>query len=254
VTVVVAIDGRVATCTLDRPERLNAIDLETYDGIVAFAERLQADDELWAGIITGAGERAFSAGADLKKLLAQMEERGPGAAPPFVTAFDRIGLAKPLIAAVNGLAYGGGCELALSCDLRVLATGARLALPEPKRGLIPGWGGTQLLPRLVPRAIALELLLTGRDVEAPEALTLGLANRVAEDAVAGARALADEICANSPTAVRHIRTAVVRGSELRLAEGLAVEAEMMAAQRATADSAEGVAAFIAKRAPDWPGR
>ena len=151
-SVVVAVDGRVATCTLDRPERLNAIDLETYDGIVAFAAQLEADDDLWAGIVTGAGDRAFSAGADLKKLLAQMEERGPGAAPPFATAFAEVGLSKPLIAAVNGLAYGGGCELALSCDLRVLATGARLALPEPKRGLIPGWGGTQLLPRLVPPA------------------------------------------------------------------------------------------------------
>jgi enoyl-CoA hydratase/carnithine racemase len=254
VSVVVAVDGRVAICTLDRPERLNAIDLESYDGIVAFAARLQADDELWVGIITGAGDRAFSAGADLKKLLAQMAERGPGAAPPFVTAFASIGLTKPLIAAVNGLAYGGGCELALSCDLRVLATGARLALPEPKRGLIPGWGGTQLLPRLVPHAVALELLLTGRDIESDEALLLGLANRVAPDAVAGARELAAEICANAPTAVRHIRAAVVRGSELALADGLAVEAEMMAAQRATEDSAEGVAAFIAKRAPVWPGR
>jgi enoyl-CoA hydratase/carnithine racemase len=254
VSVVVAIDGRVATCTLDRPERLNAIDLETYDGIVAFAAQLQADDDLWVGVITGAGDRAFSAGADLKKLLAQMEARGPGAAPPFVTAFAGIGLAKPLIAAVNGLAYGGGCELALSCDLRVLATGARLALPEPKRGLIPGWGGTQLLPRLVPRAIALELLLTGRDVGAEEALSLGLANRIAPNALAAAHELAAEICANAPTAVRHIRSAALRGAERSLADGLAVEAEMMAAQRATADSAEGVAAFLDKRAPDWPGR
>ena len=253
-TVVVAIDGRIATCTIDRPERLNAIDLETYDGIVAFAAQLEADDDLWAGIVTGAGDRAFSAGADLKKLLAQMAERVPGAAPPFVTAFAAAGLEKPLIAAVNGLAYGGGCELALSCDLRVLATGARLALPEPKRGLIPGWGGTQLLPRLVPPAVALELLLTGRDVGAEEALALGLANRVAVDAVAGARELAAEICANAPTAVRHIRSAVLRGAELPLSAGLAVEAEMMAAQRATADSAEGVAAFIDKRAPAWPGR
>ena len=253
-SVVVATCGRVATCTLDRPERLNAIDLETYDGIVAFAAQLQADDQLWVGIITGGGDRAFSAGADLKKLLAQMEERGPGAAPPFVTAFGGVGLAKPLIAAVNGLAYGGGCELALSCDLRVLATGARLALPEPKRGLIPGWGGTQLLPRLVPRAVALELLLTGRDVGADEALALGLANRVAPDAVAAAHELAAEICANAPTAVRHIRSAALRGAELSLSDGLAIEAELMAAQRRTADSAEGVAAFIDKRAPDWPGR
>jgi enoyl-CoA hydratase/carnithine racemase len=254
VTVVVEIDGHVATCTLDRPERLNAIDLETYDGIVAFAERLQADDELWVGIITGAGERAFSAGADLKKLLAQIAERGSGTVPPFVTAFAGVGLGKPLIAAVNGLAYGGGCELALACDLRVVQTDARMALPEPKRGLIPGWGGTQLLPRLVAPAIALELLLTGRDVHADEALRIGLANRVADDALAAARELAAEISANAPTAVRHIRRATLEGGELPLADGLALEAQMMAAQRATADSAEGVAAFVEKREPVWRGR
>lgn len=253
-TVAVSVAGRVATCTLDRPERLNAIDLETYDGIVAFAAQLEADDDLWVGILTGAGDRAFSAGADLKKLLAQMEERGPGAAPPFVTAFADVGLTKPLIAAVNGLAYGGGCELALACDLRVMATGARLGLPEPKRGLIPGWGGTQLLPRLVPRAVALELLLTGRDVFADEALALGLANRVADDALAAAHELAEEISANAPTAVRHIREAALRGAETDLESGLAIEAAMMAAQRATADAAEGVAAFVEKRPPVWQGR
>jgi len=254
VTVVVAADGHVVTCTLDRPERLNAIDIETYDGIVEFATRLEQDADLWVGIITGAGDRAFSAGADLKKLLAQIEERGSANVPPFVTAFRRLGLSKPLIAAVNGLAYGGGCELALACDLRVLQTNARLALPEPKRGLLPGWGGTQLLPRLVPPAIALELLLTGRDVHAEEALRLGLANRIADDALQGARELAAEISANAPTAVRHIRSAALRGAELPLADGLAIEAEMMAAQKATADSAEGVAAFIEKREPAWPGR
>jgi enoyl-CoA hydratase/carnithine racemase len=254
VTVVVATDGHVATCTLDRPERLNAIDIETYDGIVAFAARLEQDDELRVGIITGAGDRAFSAGADLKKLLAQMEERGPGKVPPFITAFREVGLSKPLIAAVNGLAYGGGCELALACDLRVLQRDARLGLPEPKRGLLPGWGGTQLLPRLVAPAIALELLLTGRDVFAAEALQIGLANRVADDALAGARELAAEISANAPTAVRHIRCAALRGAELPLADGLAIEAEMMAAQRSTADAAEGVTAFLAKREPVWPGR
>ena len=194
-SVLVDRQGAVAVCTLNRPEKLNALDLETYDGIVAFVEELQVDEGLWVGIITGAGERAFSAGADLRKLPAQMAERGPGAAPPFVTAFRQVGLRKPLIAAVNGLAYGGGCELALACDLRVVASSAVFALPESKRGLIPGWGGTQLLPRLVPRAVALELLFTGRDVDAAEALRLGLANRVAPDALGAAHALASEICA-----------------------------------------------------------
>ena len=253
-TVTVATDGHVATCTLDRPERLNAIDIETYDGIVGFAERLEQDDQLRVGIITGAGERAFSAGADLKKLLAQIQERGHGKVPPFITAFGRVGLSKPLIAAVNGLAYGGGCELALACDLRVVQRDARLGLPEPKRGLLPGWGGTQLLPRLVPPAIALELLLTGRDVLADEALRIGLANRIADDALAGARELAAEISANAPTAIRHIRRAALEGAERSLADGLALEAEMMAAQRTTDDSREGVAAFIEKREPVWPGR
>ena len=250
---IVEIDGPVATCTLNRPEKLNAIDLETYDGIVAFVTRLADDPSLHVGIVTGAGDRAFSAGADLVKLLAQIDERGPGAAPPFVAAFRAAGNTKPLIAAVNGIAYGGGLELALACDLRVVAEGARLALPEPRRGLIPGWGGTQLLPRLVPHAIALELLLTGRDVGSEEAVRIGLANRVAADAVGAARRLASEICANAPTAVRAIRAAVERGRQGTLAEGLAVEADLMASVRASADAAEGLAAFRERRAPVWPG-
>jgi len=253
VSVRVAVDGAVAVCTLDRPEKLNAIDLETYDGLVGFAARVQADPAIVVGIITGAGDRAFSAGADLRKLPAQMAERGPGAAPPFVAAFRAAGLAKPLIAAVNGLAYGGGFELALACDLRVLAPGALLALPEPRRGLIPGWGGTQLLPRLIAPTIALELLYTGRDVDAAEALRLGLANRVCDDALEGALALAAEICACAPSAVRSIREAVQRGLDGGLEEGLAVEEAMMRRTWTTADAAEGVAAFVERRPPVWPG-
>jgi enoyl-CoA hydratase len=135
-----------------------------------------------------------------------------------------------------------------------MAPGAVMALPEPKRGLIPGWGGTQLLPRLLPGAVALELLYTGRDISAAEALERGLANRVADDALAGALALADEICANAPTSVRSIREAVARGAELPLAEGIFVEDELMRRTWTTEDSAEGVAAFIEKRPPVWPGR
>jgi enoyl-CoA hydratase/carnithine racemase len=254
VTVATERRGHVAVCTLNRPEKLNAIDLETYDGVMAFAAGLQADDELWVGVVTGAGERAFSAGADLRKLPGQMADRGRDTAPPWVLGFARQGLSKPLIAAVNGLAYGGGMELALACDLRVMAESAVMALPEPKRGLIPGWGGTQLLPRLLPRAVALELLYTGRDIGAEEALVRGLVNRVAGDALAAALALADEICANAPTAVRSIREAVLRGGDLSLDDGIRVEDELMQRTWTTADSAEGVAAFVEKRAPVWPGR
>jgi enoyl-CoA hydratase/carnithine racemase len=254
VTVLTETRDHVAICTLNRPERLNAIDLETYDGIMAFAAAVQADDAVWIGIITGAGERAFSAGADLKKLPGQMAERGRDTAPPWPVGFARQGLAKPLIAAVNGLAYGGGMELALACDLRVMAPGAVMALPEPKRGLIPGWGGTQLLPRLLPRAVALELLYTGRDITADEALGRGLCNRVADDALDGALALAEEICANAPTSVRSVREAVERGAQLPLADGIAIEDELMQRTWTTADSAEGIAAFIEKRPPIWPGR
>jgi enoyl-CoA hydratase/carnithine racemase len=254
VTVLTERRGHVAVCTLNRPEKLNAIDLETYDGVMAFAADLEADHDLWIGVVTGAGDRAFSAGADLRKLPGQMAERGRDTAPPWVTGFARAGLRKPLIAALNGLAYGGGMELALACDLRVMASGAVMALPEPKRGLIPGWGGTQLLPRLVPRAVALELLYTGRDMSADEALERGLVNRVADDALAAALELADEICANAPTSVRSIREAVGRGGELSLDDGIRVEDELMQRTWTTADSAEGVAAFVEKRPPVWPGR
>jgi enoyl-CoA hydratase/carnithine racemase len=254
VSVLVETDGHVAVCTLNRPDKLNAIDIETVDGIEQFAIRLRDDDELRVGILTGAGERAFSAGADLRKLPAQLAERGGDAAGDIALMFRRLGLLKPTIAAVNGLAYGGGCELALACDLRVLAEGARMALPEPRRGLIPGWGGTQRLPRAVPLGIAYELLFTGRDVDAAEALRIGLANRVAPDALTAARALAAEICAVSPSSVRLIKEAVQTGLDGTLEEGIRTEAELLRRTWTTADAAEGMASFLERREPVWSGR
>jgi enoyl-CoA hydratase/carnithine racemase len=248
--------GPVRHVILNRPEKRNAFNAELIAATGEALREAAADNAVRCVVVRGAGPM-FSSGMDLASLagLAETPENLRAFRREILDAWNRAEeMPKPSICVIHGACIGGALELALACDLRVVQTGAPLALPEPKRGLLPGWGGTQLLPRLVPPAIALELLLTGRDVHAEEALRIGLANRIADNALEGARELAAEISANSPTAVRHIRHAALRGGELSLADGLALEAEMMAAQRATADSREGVAAFIEKREPVWPGR
>src|SRR5689334_5344040 len=205
-------EGRVAVVTLDRPEARNAFDLETLDALEQALVRLRDDRDLWVGILTGAGG-TFSAGADLKKLPMQLPERGPDAALQIARLFGRVALRKPLIAAIEGAALGGGCEMALACDLRVAAEGARIGMPEARRGLIGGWGGTQRLPRLIGAARAKELLLTGVPVDAAEAHRIGLVNRIAPagGALDEARRLAAEICACAPSSVRLTKQAVDEG-------------------------------------------
>src|SRR5689334_21841651 len=171
-------DGQVAVVTIDRPEVRNAFDLETLDALEASLIELRDDPGLRVGIVTGAGD-TFSAGADLRKLPMQLPERGPDAVLQIARLPARLGLRKPLIAAIEGYAMGGGCELALACDLRVAGAGARIGVPEARRGLICGWGGTQRLPRLIGAARAKELLLTGLPVDAAEAHRIGLVNRLA---------------------------------------------------------------------------
>jgi enoyl-CoA hydratase/carnithine racemase len=244
--------GHVAVVTIDRPEARNALDLETLDAFEAALADLRDDPELWVGIVTGAGG-TFSSGADLRKLPQQLPERGPGANLQIARLFLRVGLRKPLIAAIEGHAVGGGCEIALACDLRVAADGARIGVPEARRGLICGWGGTQRLPRLLGAARAKELLLTGLPVDAAEAHRIGLVNRLAPDgaALAAARALAEEICACAPSSVQLAKQAVDEGVELSFEDGLALEQRLLGEAVSSPNFGEGVLAFLEKREPVW---
>ena len=218
---------------------------------------LRHDGAIRAVVVTGAGPKAFVAGADIGELAALDPAGARALAERGQHVFDLVErLGKPVIAAVNGFALGGGCELALACTLRIAADTAKLGQPEINLGLIPGYGGTQRLARLVGRGRALELLLTGDPVDAQEAWRLGLVNRVvpAADVVPAAQALAARLASKAPHAVRAILDAVARGLDGSLAEGLAYEASLFGLVTATDDMKEGTRAFLEKRAPTFTGR
>lgn len=250
--------GHVATIVLDRQPALNAIDPETGAALVACFERIASDDSIRAVVLTGAGERAFSAGADLKKTA---EVTGPYVAQAFAGGGDNsfasaLDCEKPLIAAINGLALGGGLELALACDIRLAAPQARFGLPEVKVGTIPGAGGTQRLPRSIGQSDAMLMLLSGDMIDAPEALRLGLISRIipAPDLLAEAQALAARIAANAPLSVRAVKRLVRSGGELPLPEALRLERLVWGMLHDTQDRAEGRRAFAEKRPPVFTGR
>jgi enoyl-CoA hydratase len=248
------VEGHVAIVTLDRPEVRNALDLESLDALEAALVRFRDDPDLWVAILTGANG-CFSAGADLRKLPAQLPERGPDASLQIALLFSRVALPKPTIAAIEGPAMGGGCELALACDLRVAAEGASIGLPEARRGLIPGWGGTQRLPRLIGAGLAKELLFTGVPVDAAKAHAIGLVNRFARagEALDAARELAAEICASAPSSVRLAKRAVDEGLPLPLEDGLRLEHALMNAAIESPNFGEGYMAFLERRDPSWLG-
>jgi len=249
-------NGNVATVTLQRPKVLNALNAEMFDELEAVFHTVSADPAVRVIVITGSGERAFAAGADIRALAEtdavsgkQVSERGQ----QVFLQIERCG--KPVIAAINGVALGGGCELALACTLRLAADTARLGLPEVKLGLIPGYGGTQRLTRLIGRGAALRLMLSASIVDAAEALRLGLVEEVvpAADLLPRAHALAETIAALAPLAVAGVLEAVERsGSSLE--EGLAAEARIFGRLCGTEDKHEGLTAFLAKRAAVWKGR
>lgn len=241
--------GRVLLIELDRDAKLNAMDHAMTLGLDAAMNRLEDDDALWAGVLAGKG-RAFSAGSDLADPDRNSTERGG----PY--GLVRRPRRKPLIAAVDGVAYGGGFEMVLACDMVVASTRARFALPEVKRGLFALYGGVFRAARALPPNLARELALTGEPIAAERAFALGLVNRLCADgaAVCEALALAESICANSPVAVRESLAVINRAHEA--ADALAWELSAEAAQRvrASQDSREGIAAFLEKRAPVWRGR
>ena len=248
-------EGRLAWVTIDRPEAMNALDMAHNEELNRVWAEFRDDQDLWVAILTGAGNKAFSAGADLKTLIpAQgegvMEDWNFGGITRGFKTF------KPIIAAVNGVALAGGLEMVLACDLRVAADHARLGLAEVKWAIIPGAGGTQRLPRAIPLARAMEMILTGDPITADEAYQLGLVNRVvsADSLMAEARSLAETLLARGPLALRAAKQAVLEGASLSFDQGLALELDLFSKVMRTEDAAEGPRAFAEKRAPKFLGR
>ena len=245
----------IAEITLDRPEAMNALSTAMTARLAAVCAELAADRGVRA-IVLGAAGRAFCVGADLKERAAMSDADLMAQRPVFRAAFGAVlGLPQPVIAAVHGYALGGGCELALSCDLIVADETAQFGLPETTVGLVPGSGGTQLALRRLGPGRAADLVLTGRRIDAAEAAALGLADRLVPAGTAGehARELAARIAANSPVAVLNAKRALRQGAGLPLAAGLEVEDSAWRATAFSADRKEGIAAFVEKREPRWPG-
>ncbi len=248
--------GRVAMIRVNRPEKLNALDILTRREIVGAFEQLRVDPEVRVVVITGAGDKAFIAGADINEFagrtaLQQREIMRNSRAFDVMEDFP-----KPVIAMINGYALGGGCELAMACDIRIASSRARLGQPEIKLGIIPGGGGTQRLPRLIGEGKAMELILTGDMISAEEALRLGLVNYVVapEELETKTMELADKISEMSPVALMAGKQAVKNAARLDLRSGLEAEIDLFSLTFSSADKEEGVRAFLEKRKPEFQGR
>jgi enoyl-CoA hydratase len=250
-------DGAVAVITINRPEKRNALNSETIDELRRAILALKHDDGVRAVVITGAGDKAFIAGADINELAVQTPVGGREHAHRSQHVLDLIEtMGKPVVAAINGVALGGGCEVAMACTIRIAADTARLGQPEINLGLMPGYAGTQRLPRLVGKGRALELLLTGDVITAAEAHRIGLVNRVvpAAELVAEARKLAATLADKAPVAARYIIDAVNRGLEMSSAEAELYEATLFGLVSTTEDMREGTKAFLDKRKPQFKGK
>jgi enoyl-CoA hydratase len=247
-----------AIITIDRPQVLNALSAETLGELARAIDDVAADDAIRAVILTGGGDKAFVAGADIRELQA-LETAQDGfehSRSSHQLLFKMEALPKPIIMAVNGYALGGGCELALAGDIIIASENAQFGQPEVSLGIIPGFGGTQRLPRLVGRTRALEMILTGRRIDAQEALAIGLVNRVvpAAQLMQAAEELAAAIANNGPVAVALAKRAVYAGLELSPRAGNEVEMEYFGQAIGTADRKEGTTAFLEKRKPNWQGQ
>src|SRR6266566_9181890 len=249
-------DG-VALITLDRPDVLNAMNTQMRTELFEIFTRLRMDESVKVVVVTGAGDKAFSAGADIREFLE------PPVPTQFREARRRVDFRRemercpqPIIAAIRGYAFGGGLEMALACDIRVAAEDAQLGLTEINLAIIPGGGGTQRLPRLVGRGKALEMIMTGMRIPAAEALRIGLVERVVPVAElhAAAQALARQIADKAPIALRYAKESVVGGLGLPLADGIRLENDLSTLLRTTEDRVEGAKAFVEKRKPKWSGK
>ena len=252
----ITVENHIATIVMNRPEAMNSIDPEQRKELYKTWDRIRDDSDIRVAIITGAGDKAFCTGADLKNpfpapdsFAQQLFTTGK----PNLT--DGMDMQKPLICAVNGHAIGGGLEIAMACDLCIASETATFGLSEAKIGSLPGAGGTQRLPRLIPRAIAMKMLLTGERIDAKEAYRVGLISDVlAPDRLLPfAFELAEKICANAPLSVRAVKMLANRGAEMALGDGLALEASIFGLLRDSDDRKEGRRAFAEKRQPQYKG-
>ena len=250
-------DGGIALITVNRPDKLNALNRETLRDIAAAFDAAEGDVSVRAVVVTGAGEKAFVAGADIGEISELTAQSGRNFAMFGQNLFRSIEtFGKPVIAAVNGFALGGGCELAMACHLRVASENARFGQPEVNLGIMPGYGGTQRLTRLVGKGLGLELLLTGEMITAQRAFEMGLVNALTEPggAVAKARELAAKMAAKGPLAVKACLEAVQAGLDMPIEEGCYLEATLFGLCCASEDMKEGTRAFLEKRKPSFSGR
>ena len=248
--------NQIAYITVTRPKVLNALNSATIAELQSAFVMVKDDDDVRVAILTGEGEKAFIAGADINELATQGPVQGKDYAQRGQAVFDLIeNCGKPVIACVNGFALGGGCEVAMACTLRLASENAKFGQPEVKLGIIPGYGGTQRLPRLVGKGRAMQIILSGEMLSAQEAYRIGLVNEVVPlgELIARAEALAAKIIANGPLACRYVIDAVNKGMEMTLQEGLFLEASLFGVCCATEDKNEGTKAFLEKRAPQFKG-
>jgi enoyl-CoA hydratase len=247
----------IAYVTVNRPKVLNALNSATLEELGAAFTDIKADREIRVVIFTGSGEKAFIAGADINELAQRDAVSGKEYAARGQSVLDLIeNLGKPVIACINGFALGGGCEIALACTMRLASDNAKLGQPEVKLGIIPGYGGSQRLPRLIGKGLANQILLTGEMITAQEAHRIGLVNEVTApaDLIARAETIAAKIIANAPLAVQYTLEAVNRGMEMPLAEGLFLETALFGVACATEDKEEGTTAFLEKRPAQFKGK
>lgn len=249
--------GSVAYVTLNRPKVLNALNAKTISELRSVFEDIRDNAEVRGVIFTGAGDKAFAAGADIGEMendTAVTAEQKTRAGQALTELIENLG--KPVVAAVNGFALGGGCELSMSCTLRIAAETAKFGQPEVKIGIMPGYGGTQRLPRLVGKGRALQIILSGELINAQEALRIGLVNEVVSAAslISRAEAILNQIISNAPLGVKYSIDAVNKGLEGTVSAGLLIEASLFAVCAGSEDKKEGTSAFMAKRAPQFKGR
>jgi E-phenylitaconyl-CoA hydratase len=251
-------DGKIATITIDRPAAMNAMDRETSHELAEAFQDFDQDEQLLVAILTGAGERAFSAGADLKKMYGRAEDgniREIWDSERQWRLGQRLQVWKPAIAAINGYCLAGGLELAMGCDIRIASETASFGCPEVRWGILHGYGALRL-PKTIPLSAAMELLLTGEPISAREAYRLGIVSRVVPpgELMPTARQLAEKICANGPLAIRVTKELAWRGLEMSMEEALRLYAALGALVRASEDAREGPRAFAEKRRPQFKGR